>query len=72
MYLHYVGTLKELLDQITSKFNLSWRYDHESNQIEISGLKPRLLESALSVARLSLKQSLKMAIPARCHRKSIH
>ncbi|WP_200403649.1 hypothetical protein [Fangia hongkongensis] len=35
MYLHYVGTLKELLDQITSKFNLSWRYDHESNQIEI-------------------------------------
>jgi len=59
MRLHYVGSLEELLKQVTSKFNLSWSYNEKQNSIDIFRYETQTFRLTLVRDKSTSKSTIK-------------
>ena len=59
MRLHFVGSLEELLKQITSRFNLSWKYDEKQNGIDIFRYETKTFRLTLVRDKSTSKSTIK-------------
>lgn len=59
MQLHFTGTLKGLLDQITSNNGLYWQYDHATQIVQIFHYKTKTFEVDLLQGNTQVKDTIK-------------
>ncbi|WP_192485071.1 MULTISPECIES: hypothetical protein [Cysteiniphilum] len=59
MQLHYVGTLRSLLEQVSMYFNLSWKYNRSEDRVEFFRYQTKTFRVSLVRGKTSSKNVIK-------------